>query len=217
MKQLISRLLGRRPPQHVDSEVPQALAATHVDRSLSAHGRDPQHSMEDNSSNGTRRQLVQVLLRDCMRKHGIPAAWLECQVMEVRSRSRGEGLYVRLVMCHWDMGLLTYAYALQMRLLAAISRFEPDASTWLHGVSWEFNLGGTCPFPDMPEGRLWQQKPVPAELPVVAASLPEEALSVSEVGADGDVLQDLERMFAIRDANIEASVEFQKTEPSSLQ
>jgi hypothetical protein len=206
MKQLISRLLGRRPPQDADTGGQPALAA----RRQSGESLDHQHSMEDNSSNGARRQLLQALFRDCVRKQGIPADWVECQVMEVRSRSRGEGLHARLVIRHWDLRLLTYSYAFQLRLLSAVSRFEPEASTWLHGVSWEFDVGNTCPYSEMPEDSLWRPKPVPAELPVHAASLPAAAVS------DSDVLQDLERMFAIRDASIETAVDFQKTEPSKL-
>ncbi|MGQ2981737.1 MAG: hypothetical protein ACT6Q9_18765, partial [Polaromonas sp.] len=214
-------------------------------------------TIEDNSDNATRRQLVQMMLRDGLRKHGIPPGWVECRILVVNSRSRGQGLYLNLVMRHWDMLLLTYAHAFQQQLLSAITEFEPQASVWLHGISWELDVGDSCPYLDMPDPSIWVDilasdapaprasaamprpvvkatpppeftpMPAPVVAPVapVAASVlppaaPAPAPAVSE--EDADVLADLERMFAIRDANIKqqafadtAPVDFQNTEPSS--
>ena len=103
MKQLISKLMERRA---ADKPV---LAAKKTVKSLPAENQDSSHTIEDNSDNGTRRRLVQMLLRDGLRQHAIPPDWVECQMMVINSRSRGPGMYVRLVMRQWDLRLLTYA------------------------------------------------------------------------------------------------------------
>ncbi|MDP3604464.1 MAG: hypothetical protein Q8R59_01810 [Polaromonas sp.] len=247
MRQAINRLLGRKATE--SAKAPEPVAAPPVARSERADGRDNPHTIEDNSDNATRRQLVQMMLRDGLRKHGIPPGWVECRILVVNSRSRGQGLYLNLVMRHWDMLLLTYAHAFQQQLLSAITEFEPQASVWLHGISWELDVGDTCPYLDMPDPSIWvdilasdtpapravraaapaaakpvpppEFTPVPAPTPAppAAVTAPAPVAAVSE--EDADVLADLERMFAIRDANIKqqafadtAPVDFQNTEPS---
>ncbi|MDP3309828.1 MAG: hypothetical protein Q8S56_02570, partial [Polaromonas sp.] len=149
MRQAINRLLGRKATE--SAKAPEPAAAPPVARSERADGRDNPHTIEDNSDNATRRQLVQMMLRDGLRKHGIPPGWVECRILVVNSRSRGQGLYLNLVMRHWDMLLLTYAHAFNQQLLSAITEFEPQAAVWLHGISWELDGGETCPDLDMPD------------------------------------------------------------------
>jgi hypothetical protein len=244
MRQAINRLLGRKATD--SAKAPQAPAAPPHARGERADSRDNPHTIEDNSDNATRRQLVQMMLRDGLRKHGIPPGWVECRILVVNSRSRGQGLYLNLMMRHWDMLLLTYAHAFQQQLLSAITEFEPQASVWLHGISWELDVGDTCPYLDMPDPSIWgdilasdapaprktrvppparlKPVPVPEATPVAAPVPPVAAAAVAPAPAvsdeDADVLADLERMFAIRDANIrqqgapDTPVDFQNTEPS---
>lgn len=244
MRQVINRLLGRKATESAkapESESPPVPAAARSER---ANGRDNPHTIDDNSDNSdnaTRRQLIQMMLRDGLRNHGIPPGWVECRILMVNSRSRGQGLYLNLVMRHWDMLLLTYAHAFQQQLLAAITEFEPQAAVWLHGVSWELDVGDSCPYLDMPDPSIWldllaSDMPAPRKAaaapaaaataippsgstPVPSATTPVADAPVSE--EDADVLRDLERMFAIRDANIReqgspdtSPVDFQNTQPS---
>lgn len=169
------------------------------------------HSIEDNSDNGTRRQLVQVVLRDFLRTHGVPPGWVECQMLVVNSRSKGQGMYVRLVMRHWNLQLLTHMVAFQKGLLAAISDFEPEAPNWLHGLSWEFDPAVSCPHPDMPDPSVWLGGP---------AGQPADATGIMSEPEDDMLkdLQDLQRMFAARDATAQlgsdsAPLDFQSTQP----
>ena len=249
MRQAINRLLGRKA---TDTEK-APLSVPAVPRSERADTRDNPHTIEDNSDNATRRQLVQMMLRDGLRKHGIPPGWVECRILVVNSRSRGQGLYLNLVMRHWDMLLLTYAHAFQQQLLSAITEFEPQASVWLHGISWELDVDDSCPYLDMPDPSIWvdilasdtpspraarakasaaakpvatpEFIPMPLVAPVAATPAPVQAAAPAPAAAisqeDADVLADLERMFAIRDANIREQgasdtgpVDFQNTEPS---
>jgi hypothetical protein len=226
MRQVFERLLGlkNKSANNPDSGLKPAA------RTPATTTRDSQHSIEDNSDNGTRRQLVQMLLRDCLRRHGIAADWVECQMLVVNSRSRGPGMYVRLVLRHWDARLMTYAFALQNELLAAITQFEPQSSTWLHGISWEFKVGDSCPYPDMPDPAIWRA-PARATSPaaLAAAAAPAAAMAaaspVAAAEAEDDVmrdLKDLQNMFATRDASMEQEAavgghtDFQSTQPSGL-
>ena len=218
-----------------------------------------QHSkLLDGSEAATRDQLVQVLLRDLVRKSGIPPGWVQCQTQLINSRSRGKGIYVRLVVRHWDERLMKYAFAFQKALLKDIVQFEPAAASWLQGVSWQFEVAASCPLTELPGPQFWQAPavsaaagqpvdpfdivPLPANamaatvaahktpaLPImpVAAELAAEhplnglkplpSLNQVSVATPDDTVQDLERLFEIRDkelANMPAG--YESTEPSPL-
>jgi hypothetical protein len=145
--------------------------------------REGPATIEDGSANALRRQLIQVLLKDSMRRHGIPIHWLDCQMLLVSSASRGEGMYLRIIMKQWDLRMLTYALAFEKSLMVDITRFEPHASTWLYGISWQFDVGDGCPYRQLPDRHLWESHAI-------------------KPGAPSELKQDLARMFAIRDADM---------------
>jgi hypothetical protein len=165
------------------------------------------------------------------------------------------------VMRHWDMLLLTYAHAFQQQLLEAITQFEPKAAEWLHGISWELDVGDTCPYLDMPDPSIWTETSAPSDRAASTAApaavapaiaMPKAAAPAAAVSApafadvslladpvkpakpapeksaasedEAEVMRDLERMFAIRDAHLgqqafadtaPAAMDFQNTEPAA--
>jgi hypothetical protein len=153
MKKLIATLFGGSPAGTTAKRAP-------------ASNRDNPLTIEDGSDNATRRQLVQVLLRDALRKYGIPPRWIDCQMLLVNSRSRGQGMYVRLVVREWDDRLMNYAFAFQNALMVEITRFEPQASQWLHGISWQLDVAQTCPHRSMPDKSFWADPVAPPVRPV---------------------------------------------------
>lgn len=129
-------------------------------------------TIEDGSDNSLRRQLVQVLLRDVLRRHGISMNVIECQMLVVSSRTRGPGMFVRLVVRQWDERILRYAFAFQSALMTEILRFDSKAEGWLHGISWQLDLV-SCPHSQMPEKSFWAKPPVSlaqTDLPFFAKS-----------------------------------------------
>jgi hypothetical protein len=130
--------------------------ATQDDFAVSRMMADNPATIEDGSDNSLRRQLVHVLLRDALRRHGIPPNWIECQMLVVSSRSRGPGMYVRMVVKHWDSRLMDYALAFEKTLIADIIRFEPNARDWLHGISWQLDYEKSSSFTELPPKSFWQ-------------------------------------------------------------
>ena len=149
-------------------------AAANSTLSGSRDSRDSRLSLRDTSENGLRQQLVLVMMRDLLRKSGIPPAWVDCHVQVANSRTRGQGLYVRLVLKHWDERLMKYSFAFQKALLTNIVQFEPKAAGWLHGITWQLEVASNCPYPELPDRNFWvyvppQQAAQPATSPAVAA------------------------------------------------
>jgi hypothetical protein len=220
MKSLMRKLLGQGQTESTPAKP--------------ASGRDSPLTIEDGSENATRRQLVQVLLRDALRKHGIPPGWIECQMLVVASRSRGPGVYMRLVLKHWDERFVKYMPAFQSTLLADIERFEPKAAEWLHGVSWQLEVGESCPHTSMPDKAYWTQpKRKVAPIVVVDSQAPDSGSGAPSTGAvafqvtqpfqESNAQRDLEALFAIRDKELgrvaadgHAPVGYEKTQPSPL-
>jgi hypothetical protein len=155
MKKLITRWLGSRflTPTR-DSE----RAGFEASRMVAENPA----TIEDGSDNALRRQLVHVLLRDVLRRHGVPSALIDCQMLVVSSRSRGQGMYVRLVLRQWDERMVRYAFAFQNALMADIVRFEPKAAEWLHGISWQFEFDKSCPYAELPDKSFWLSPASPA-------------------------------------------------------
>ncbi len=199
MNNIIRRLFGRPRPD--------ALAST----LLPASHDDYPSTLDDDSDNAIRRQLVQVLMRDVLRRHAIPPQWLECQMLVVSSRSRGKGLYARLLIKHWDERLMNHAQAFQRALLTDIERFEPHASDWLHGISWQLEMGDSCPYTSLPDKAFWL---APAKKPAPVGMASEES----------DARKDLDSLFLVRDQVLgkptggggHPPVGYQKTQPISL-
>ena len=158
MRKLISKLFGFR-------STVAPVRSSQPDFAVSRMTEESPVTIEDGSDNALRRQLVHVLLRDVLRRHGIAAPLVECQMLVVTSRSRGPGMYVRLVLKQWDERLVRYAFAFQKALKADILRFEPQANEWLHGVSWQFDFGDSCPYAELPDKKFWQ---TPASQPALA-------------------------------------------------
>ena len=170
-----------------------------------------------------------------MRKHGIPPQWIDLKMLVVSSNSRGPGLSMRLIIKQWDQRLINHAYALQNTLLADIARFEPRASEWLHGISWQLEFGDTCPYLTLPGTSFWLEPakqvttatPVNLVVPPVAQATPVPHASQPtppvQANPEDEARQDLELLFLIRDQEIGRQADgdhdpvgYEKTQPSPL-
>lgn len=192
--------------------------------------RDNPVTIQQGSENDMRRQLVQVLVRDLLRRHGIPPEWIDCQMMIVSSRTRGSGMYLRLVVQHWDERLMNYASAFQKELFADLKQFEPQSASWLHGISWQLEVDGSCPYTTLPGRSFWlapQAEAAPA-IPAIAplpapVPKPEQTGPQAEHQAEPVNTDELERLFAIRDRELSEQADhslvaagYEKTQPAPL-
>lgn len=229
MKKLFRMLMGRSSQEPARQRPAQVQQTDFQHSQVAAKGAGNHVTIQDDSENGIRRQLVQVLLRDALRRHGIPASWIELQMLVVASSSKGAGMYVRLVLKHWDERLMCYLVPFQNKVLADITRFEPKASEWLHGISWQLELNDLCPYKTMPEKDFWTTDSASTRSLGPIAAIPAVA-SAAELAAKAnadkakaekevDVMADIERLFAIRDQELgldalsdAPATDFQQTE-----
>lgn len=178
------------------------------------HESEPDSSDQPGSRNAPRRELVQVILRDTMRKHGIPSDWIECRMLSTVNRQGRHGLHVNFVVKQAHERLLAYVFAFQDSFERELARFEPRARDWLLSIGWEFQGYKAA---EMPQPPAWTQSgPMPlspqAGQPAagqIDADFPAtedpRALDPVQEKSDEDVQRDLEALFAIRDAAMAAA------------
>jgi hypothetical protein len=214
-----STIFGRQPP-------PRSPSTTMHSSPLSTtSGASPPNN---------RRELLRVAIRSTLGRQGIPIAWLGAEVVAATQRGREPGgVHLRLLIRHWDPRLLAHAVAIQNSLIERIMTFDPLASTWLTGISWQFDLPDESLCPALPPAGSWtaESESVPPPRPPAEAGAPAAASNATPASADAadagypaDVREDLARLLAIRDAelqrfgeNNDAAPAFSRTQPMPLQ
>ena len=107
-------------------------------------------SLQVSQSQNTRRELLRVVLRDTLNRHGIPTAWITAELLSTTSRSAERGIHWRLHVKHWDSRLLEHSVALQNALIKRVLAFDPLAANWLDGISWQVSLADESMCPPLP-------------------------------------------------------------------
>ena len=189
--------------------------ATQPGAPVSSQFHESETTTEQGSKNAPRREMVHVVLRDTMRKHGVPSDWIECRILSVMSRSAMAGMHVHLVVRKGDATLLTYVHAFQTSFRSEIERFDPHAPDWLLSVAWQFE-GNDSALAAMPNPQDWTAGDLSGADGKDAAALVGQEQQDQE-----DVSEDLAALFAIRDAALSGvapdatggHVDFQPTQP----
>ncbi|MDP2370307.1 hypothetical protein [Rhodoferax sp.] len=117
------------------------------------------------------RELVRVVLKDTLRQHGVPGAWIGCEVQVAPKRVSDDDLVIQLVILKWNEALLRYAPALERQLLLDLDRFDPSVDHSRYLVSWRFAPDCGCPLSEMPDPTFWLQVAHPAPPPEPVAIL----------------------------------------------
>ena len=223
---IFSRLFGRRAAV-VPKEAPSVLesGASQFSPSKVTASKLPQAN-----EIATRKELLRVVLRDTLKRHGIPAAWITGETLAATSRNKAVGIHWRLSILHWDPRLPTHLVALQNSLISRVHMFDPMAEHWIQGITWHFALEDESQCPAMPHPGSWTAAPRIDAMPDEPAVPAVPALPI----ADGDVIAgpvkiesppadvkaDLERLMSALDAQYEAghqqAREYAKTEPARL-
>jgi hypothetical protein len=141
---LLNRLFGRG-----DADA-DAGAAGHTQPPSSQFHESETTAQHHGPKNAPRRELVQVVLRDTMRKHGIPSDWIDCRVLSVVTREHQSGMHVQFIVGKGQTRLLNYVHEFQESFWEEIEKFEPHARDWLFSLAWQFDGGGSRASRSMP-------------------------------------------------------------------
>jgi len=147
----------------------------------------------------TRRELVNLVLRESMRRHAVPSDWIECRMLPVVTSKRKAGVHVQLIVKQGQGSLLNYIPAFQSSLMAEVEKYDPRAWDWLLSISWQFAGITSSSGGQLPGAGDWNVRQSAAAPTAASASVP-GALASSQQDDDADVEEDLKALFAIRDA-----------------
>jgi hypothetical protein len=118
-----------------------------------------QTSLEKTKSlNSPRRDLVRVVLHECMRRHGIPKDWMDCRSLSVLTKAHKSGMHVQFLVRKGDHQILQWVHAFQESFWEQIIRTDPSAPDWLFSVGWEFYGRSVQGFDVMPDPRSWRSE-----------------------------------------------------------
>ncbi len=176
------------------------------------HESESTSNEEDTSRNAPRRELVHVILRDTMRKHGIPSDWIECRILSAITRSGRAGIHVNFIVRQAHEQLLGYVFAFQDSFENELARFDARAGDWLLSIGWEFHDHQLKDA--MPDPKSWSALQAAVGHPPLTprgslASLgqgtpnfapTEDPIALELSKSEEDMQDDLEALFAIRDA-----------------
>lgn len=193
-------------------EDPKAAQASRMFSQFSPDmAADPRSSAADLAS--MRRDMMRAVLRKTLARHGIPASWIGAEMLVATARGREAGMHWRLLIKHWDPRLLTHAVALQNSLVMRLLGYDPLAADWLMGISWQFALPDEAQCPGMPQPGFWtaEHRRPEARQPVQPAGAAGDIIEgpvriptppVAAVDAKDSVRHDLDKLFAVRDAEL---------------
>lgn len=170
------------------------------------------------TSTNSRRELLRVALRSTLNRQGIPPAWIGAEMLQATAQGREPGIHLRLLIRHWDPQLLACCVALQNTVIVRLMALDPLASNWLMGISWQFALPDESVCPPLPHPGAWTgdlnshagnsvaEKSAGGSGDVIAGPVrigSAGAPSVADPDSHADVKSDLERLLAVRDAELE--------------
>ncbi|MES2938756.1 MAG: hypothetical protein V4864_13805 [Pseudomonadota bacterium] len=179
---------------------------------LSAQFQESEPHSGAPSKTARRRELVQVVLRETVRQHGIPSDWIDCRVLSVVGSAASSGVHVTFIVRQGEDTLLTYVHAFEESFVRKMREFEPGALNWILSLSWQFSGDAPAGRNAMPDPGVWSQ----------AGSAGDDAPDTTPAQQEDDELQqDLKALFAIRDAVLQQPgpaaadrVDFQPTQPA---
>lgn len=156
------------------------------------------------SRNAPHRDLVKVVLRETMRKHGIPSDWIDCRSLSVLTRQHKSGMHVQLLVRKSDQQLLPYVHAFQESFWEQVLKMDPGAREWLFSVGWEFNGPAVQGFSAMPAAGAWDTGGDTQAMDIEPQPLPAGDAPRPEA-VDEDIASDLQALQALMSAPAELS------------
>lgn len=101
------------------------------------------------------RELIRVVLRDTLRKNGIPTDWIGSQIASRALAGQPMTHQIQLVILKWHEGLLRFAPLLQQQVLQALQQFDPASDHSGNTVVWSFAPNCGCPYTTLPAPTYW--------------------------------------------------------------
>jgi hypothetical protein len=155
------------------------------------------------------RDVLRLVLRDMLSRHGIPSAWLGLQVLSAKSAGKDKGLHARFIVKHWEPRLLAHAPGLERSFIERLMALDPLADQWLMGLSWQLQLAPDFVPEQLPRAGAWTgpnkaaapARSRPAPLMGGSADVIAGPVRIGGAPAQGDTAgrEGLERLLALND------------------
>jgi hypothetical protein len=102
-----------------------------------------------------RRELLNLAVRETLRKHGIPQSWIQADMSSALTTRKLRGVHLRLLVREWQPELLTYTVGVQRAIQSRLLRLDPLSINWLAGISWQYHPVDDSTCPALPPAQYW--------------------------------------------------------------
>lgn len=126
-----------------------------VDQRASTAKQVPNTGVGNASPSPMRIELIRVVLQATLKKTGIPASWIGCDVVPLTRDGNSEVYHTTLVIKKWNEDLLCHVWAFEQELRGQLTRFDPLVKQSEFAFSWKISSECGCPYPSMPGPEFW--------------------------------------------------------------
>jgi hypothetical protein len=112
-----------------------------------------------------RRELLNLAVRETLRKHGIPQSWIQADMRPALTTQQLRGIHLRLLVREWQPDLLSYTVGLQRAIQARLLRLDPLSIGWMAGISWQYDPVDDSTCPSLPPPDHWSNHRHPVYSP----------------------------------------------------
>jgi hypothetical protein len=201
---LLKKLLGGKARSGGSASVP---ASSHFHESETT-------AQKPDSANAPRRELIQVVMRDTMRKHAIPSDWIDCRILSVVTRQHKAGMHVQFIVRQGEERLLEYVHPFQDTFWKELEKFEARPREWLFSLAWQFDGDHGAAGGVMLGADGWSDDTQPPELDDEPGHDEAQATQPPSDEHPDQLQSDLQALYAIRDAALSEPAELAADRPA---
>lgn len=100
------------------------------------------------------RQLIHSTAVQTALDYGIPARWLEMEVLTITG-DKSAYFQLQITLLHWDDYLWTHSSALSAAVLKTVRKSNTPVARAMRAVLWRVAVDAGCPFDEMPPPSAW--------------------------------------------------------------
>lgn len=114
----------------------------------------------------THRELLRLVVRDTLRKQGIPSDWIGSQIATRLQTGQTQPAHqIQLTVLKWSEALMRFAPLLQQQIQQALQQGEPAADARSVTIVWAYAPDCGYPYTSLPEPEYWSSAARKFDLP----------------------------------------------------
>lgn len=117
-------------------------------------------------ASASQRELLRLIVRDTLRKQGIPADWIGSQIATRLQAGQTQPAHqIQLTVLKWSEALMRFAPLLQQQIQQALQQGKPAGDARSVSIVWAYAPDCGYPYTSLPEPEYWSSAARKFDLP----------------------------------------------------